>query len=229
MRDTRNPATASAPIVRSASSSSVSWQSNVPWNRNPAITDPPPSTRRSPGYASEIVDARGLTGSCSWRRAKAVWLVRKHEAAAKLHCVRCTHGYYVRTFAFIASLVSLAGEAVSAQGVVSKSIADSLTRLDPLVQADSAIARGDLRYLAVCGYVCFPPGVPLDSIAASSDSLSIRQDSTRHIPGTSDHITDPEMARLNRIASDFAFAYNRRIVARRRQVRSRSGAPNGEL
>ena len=43
--------------------------------------------------------------------------------------------------------------------------ADSLAALDPAKEVEKAIDRGDLRFIAVCGYACFPPGVdPDDSI-----------------------------------------------------------------
>lgn len=99
--------------------------------------------------------------------------------------------------------------------------ADSLGRLDPGVEARAAIARGDLRFLAVCGFACVPVGIPMDSAAKTSDSLAVRGDSVRRIPGTSDAIVNEDVDRLNRVASAYATRYNRVIWAHRRELRRR--------
>lgn len=96
--------------------------------------------------------------------------------------------------------------------------ADSLARLDPEVEAHAAIARGDLRFIAVCGYACMPSGVPLDSAMRTRDSLALR-DSLRSIPGTSDAIFNQDVARLNTEAHEYATRYNRIIWAHRVALR----------
>src|SRR6185437_1016774 len=75
--------------------------------------------------------------------------------------------------------------------------ADSLAKLDPEREARAAIARGDLRFIAVCGYVCVPVGVPLARALRTRDSLAVRSDSLRIVLGTSDDITNEDVARLN--------------------------------
>ena len=98
--------------------------------------------------------------------------------------------------------------------------ADSLERLDPDHEAHAAIARGDLRFLAVCGYVCVPVGVPLDSVLQSADSLAVRGGRVRGIPGTSDAILNDDADRLNKVAGDYAARYNRVIWTRLKVVRA---------
>ena len=98
--------------------------------------------------------------------------------------------------------------------------ADSLERLDPELEARAAIARGDLRFIALCGYDCVPVGVPLDSALHSSDSLAVREDSVRKVPGTSHAILNRDVDRLNRVAATYAGRYNRLIWARRKELRT---------
>ena len=103
--------------------------------------------------------------------------------------------------------------------------ADSLVALRPEDEARRAIARGDLRFLAVCGYACIPPGVPFDSAARSPDSLPVRSlDSLHVIEGTSDNVVNADVARLNDVASDFATPYNR-VIWRERLRRRRTRPP----
>ena len=98
--------------------------------------------------------------------------------------------------------------------------ADSLERLDPEQEAHAAIARGDLRFLAVCGYVCLPVGVPWESILRSADSSAVRGDRVRGIPGTSDSIRNEDVARLNTVAADYAARYNHVIWTRLKGIRA---------
>jgi len=93
--------------------------------------------------------------------------------------------------------------------------ADSLAKLDPESEARRAIARGDLRFIGVCGYVCVPVGIPLDSATGSRDSLATSTDSLHLIDGTSDNIANDDVARLNEVAARYARRYNRIIWARR--------------
>ena len=99
--------------------------------------------------------------------------------------------------------------------------ADSLERLDPEREARAAIALGDLRFLAVCGFACIPVGVPLDSVRQTSDSLAVRGDSIRTIPGTSDAIVNQDVERLNNVARVYASRYNSVIWERRKELRKK--------
>ena len=107
-------------------------------------------------------------------------------------------------------------------GAVQLARADSLERLDPEREARIAIARGDLRFLAVCGYACIPAGVSRDSLPPS-DSLAIREDSVHKIPGTSDAL-GPGVMRLNSAAGTYAARYNRLILVHRRARRASRSA-----
>ena len=87
--------------------------------------------------------------------------------------------------------------------------ADSLAALDPAAELRKAINRGDLRFIAVCGLVCAPPGVdPADSVVLAA----IRSRSLHYIEGTSDVLANDAVARLNRVATDYADRYNRLLV-----------------
>ena len=89
--------------------------------------------------------------------------------------------------------------------------ADSLAKLDPEREARAAIAQGDLRFIAVCGYVCVPVGVPLGRALRTRDSLAVRSDSLRIVLGTSDGIANADVERLNDVAAKYAGRYNRLI------------------
>jgi hypothetical protein len=93
--------------------------------------------------------------------------------------------------------------------------ADSLAKLNPEREARAAIARGDLRFIAVCGYACVPVGIPLDRVLRTRDSLALRSDSLRSIDGTSDSIVNEDVARLDEVAARYAGSYNRLIWDRR--------------
>ena len=97
--------------------------------------------------------------------------------------------------------------------------ADSLSKLDAEAEARAAIARGDLRFIAVCGFACLPPGVPMDSARSSRDSLALRGDSLLTIAGTSDAVVNQDVARLNDVAAAYARRYNRLIWERRVALR----------
>jgi hypothetical protein len=93
--------------------------------------------------------------------------------------------------------------------------ADSLAALDPEDEAREAIARGDLRFLATCGFACLPTGIDRPAARIPQDSLHI-------IAGTSDAVTSEEVARLNAVAREYASRYNQVILEARR---ARSPAP----
>ena len=86
--------------------------------------------------------------------------------------------------------------------------ADSLERLDPELEVQAAIARGDRRLVGICGYVCHPPGVPRERAAEYASPERMKT-----IAGTSDAIVNADMARLGRIAGSYAERYNRRMLA----------------
>lgn len=87
--------------------------------------------------------------------------------------------------------------------------AESLSALDPVAEARRAILRGDLRFLAVCGYTCIPVGIDL-----TSSGVAIL-DSLRAIEGTTDAPPNDDVVRLNQTAAQYAGAYNRVIAAHR--------------
>jgi len=95
--------------------------------------------------------------------------------------------------------------------------ADSLAGLDPGTEVRKAIARRDHRLIAVCGYACVPPGVDL------RDTLVQRAlERLRPIVGTSDAILNADVARLNKVSSEYATRYNRLLLAAlRRRASSR--------
>ena len=96
--------------------------------------------------------------------------------------------------------------------------ADSLAKLDPEREAREASARGDLRFIAVCGYACEPVGVPLDRALRTRDSLAFRGESLRSIVGTSDDIVNKDVAQLNEVATWYARRYNQVIWDRRAEL-----------
>ena len=92
--------------------------------------------------------------------------------------------------------------------------ADSLAALDPAHEFRLALQRHDLRFVAVCGYACFPP---LDTATAPWSDLDLTNRVT--VPGTSDEIANDDVARLNSVAHAYALRYNRLLVAYLRQHR----------
>ena len=81
-----------------------------------------------------------------------------------------------------------------------------LGSLHPAAEVKRALSRGDLRLLAVCGYVCLPPGVALDGDAGSKPLPA------RILPGTSDAPVSAEFARLNEASYRYAVLYNQALV-----------------
>jgi hypothetical protein len=88
--------------------------------------------------------------------------------------------------------------------------ADSLAALDPQRELEAALARGDRRFIAICGYACNPPGLTNRQLS------SIRPEQLNKIDGTSDNLT-PGVARLNTAAYDYALKYNTLLLARIRK------------
>ena len=104
--------------------------------------------------------------------------------------------------------------------------ADSITALDPATELKKALDRGDRRFIAVCGYVCFPPGVDLDDSVVMK---AIRTRDMHYIEGTSDAVGSDAEARLNTVGADYAERYNR-LLARHLHVREdvRRGPSNSQ-
>jgi hypothetical protein len=88
--------------------------------------------------------------------------------------------------------------------------ADSLSALDPIREAQSAIARGDLRVLAICGYACESVGIEDRTISGTTEQ--------RPITGMSD-VVSKGVRRLGSVAQPYAIAYNRVIEAELRRRR----------
>jgi hypothetical protein len=87
--------------------------------------------------------------------------------------------------------------------------AESIAALDPASELRKALNRGDLRFIAVCGYVCVPPGVDLnDSVVVRA----IRARDMHYIEGTSDAVGSEAVARLNTVGADYAERYNRLLA-----------------
>ncbi len=93
--------------------------------------------------------------------------------------------------------------------------ADSLKQLDPVREAATAAANGDLRFVGTCGYACGAFGPAHDSIAASTERSALAPDSLRLIEGTSDAILNEDMARLNLAARTYAQRYNLAMLHQR--------------
>jgi hypothetical protein len=90
--------------------------------------------------------------------------------------------------------------------------ADSLERLDPARELAAALARGDLRFIGVAGYVVVAEGVGF------RDPCYPRQrDAMRVVEGTSDTPVGPARERLQRVAAAYAKRYNRLLLARLRR------------
>jgi len=88
--------------------------------------------------------------------------------------------------------------------------ADSLAALDPVPQANTAIAAGDLRGIGLCFHACSAPGLS-DSVPPSARRYHI-------VAGLSDYLT-PGVSRLASVAMPYALAYNRVLLAELRRRR----------
>ena len=93
-------------------------------------------------------------------------------------------------------------------------LADSLAGLSPARELRTAIKRGDLRAIGVCGWACMPVG--LDSRDYSI--VDVRNLNT--IEATSDVPPNRDAQRLNKAADMYATAYNRLLVAYLRDHRT---------
>ena len=76
---------------------------------------------------------------------------------------------------------------------------------NPIEAADAAFSRGDDRFLAACGYNCFPQGVQRDA--------ALKHGFIR-LPNTSDRPVDASCTRYNQEARRYAARYNQRILDR---------------
>jgi hypothetical protein len=94
--------------------------------------------------------------------------------------------------------------------------ADSLAALDPAREVRAALARGDRRFVGVCGYACLAPGVDYKAPGAP------RAGQLRLIAGTSDAILNPDVERLNAVAYRYAKRYNTLLIAHLRKRRARA-------
>jgi hypothetical protein len=97
--------------------------------------------------------------------------------------------------------------------------ADSIEHLDASRELASAIKQDDRRFIGVQGYARTAPGVSVD------DSLYPKQKAMHIIEGTSDGIWAPEVARLNQVAADYAFRYNRLLLKELRSSARKSSRP----
>jgi hypothetical protein len=86
--------------------------------------------------------------------------------------------------------------------------ADSLAALDPEREARGAIARGDLRYLAVCRIVCTAIGIHPDSLCLLGRCESERRYAVRPIEGMEQATITPDIAHLDSIAQLYGKRYN---------------------
>ena len=78
---------------------------------------------------------------------------------------------------------------------------------DAVADARTAIARGDLRFVAIHGFSTEVPGVTLTERELNQDH--------RLIEGTSDFYTSPAELALNERAREYATQYNAEILAAR--------------
>jgi hypothetical protein len=126
----------------------------------------------------------------------------------RLHTARST---------LLALAACLAAQGAAAQHLPSSSVkadptvgsADEAARiasLDPVAEVKRALSRGDLRLLAVCGYVCVPPGVELDEESGTKPMPG------RILPDTSDARATAALARLNAASYRYAERYNREMA-----------------
>jgi hypothetical protein len=87
--------------------------------------------------------------------------------------------------------------------------ADSLAALNPTREARAAIARGDLRYVALCQLACVVIGVVPDSICLLGDCAPARQGSVITINGAGMLSNRTDLVRLDSIAGVYGTRYNR--------------------
>jgi hypothetical protein len=71
---------------------------------------------------------------------------------------------------------------------------------------ESALAKGDVRFLGVYGYALEVPGVP------KSETDRISTNGVLPIPGTSDALVSEEHGTLNDEAREYAAQYNRLLL-----------------
>jgi len=82
-----------------------------------------------------------------------------------------------------------------------------LESANPELDAKRAIDRKDFRLRAVYGYVLSVPGVDQRNYDEYKKTFGFNP-----IEGTSDSLISPEHARLNQLASEYAFRYNKVIL-----------------
>ena len=99
--------------------------------------------------------------------------------------------------------------------------ADSLAALNPVREARAAIARGDLRYLAVCRIECTAIGIHPDSICLLGQCESERRSAVLTIEGTEGFESMPDVLRLDSIVTAYGIRYNAEVHAYRQRIAPR--------
>ena len=82
-----------------------------------------------------------------------------------------------------------------------------LESANPELDAKNAIDRSDFRLRAIYGYVLIVPGVGQGDYDEYKKIFGFNP-----IEGTSDSLVSAEHARLNQLASEYAFRYNKVIL-----------------
>jgi hypothetical protein len=100
--------------------------------------------------------------------------------------------------------------------------ADSLAALDPVLEANAAARRGDLKYLAVCVLSCTLIGTVQDSVCLLDGCLTQRRADVHPIDGMGIPAINAAVARLDTIGTRYGVHYNAVI----REFRKRRPTPH---
>jgi len=87
-----------------------------------------------------------------------------------------------------------------------RTILGSLNLESPEKDLNKNIRSGDLRFVCICGYACYTPGVE------NSDIDLTKKYGTRCLEGTSDMIENKEHGKLMQTAEQYAKRYNTSLL-----------------
>ena len=91
---------------------------------------------------------------------------------------------------------------VTTDKAILKTTLSSLNLKTPGADVEKNIANDDYRFMGICGYACYPPGLQ------DADLKLAEKYGVNNLQGTTDYIEDDEHSKLIQIATNYAIEYN---------------------
>ena len=98
---------------------------------------------------------------------------------------------------------------VTSNTAILKMTLSSLNLKAPNADVEENITSGDYRFVGICGFACYPPGLQDADIKVLLEKYGVR-----NLQGTTDSIESDEHWKLIRTATDYAIEYNRILLTK---------------